>query len=535
MATKYFESVITNVTDNGKAVNNPYHNTKMYTVKQIIHKGQNRIAVGFANKPELIERFKKLAGKQWSQSLKTWHLPDTKENRDRFGIKPENKTTEKETPKLSEHLLSETNSVGQEPLSETKQNEKTQPSELVSKAPFTKDTAKNLNPIPPSNCNVFIEVIGKQIKVKLPKNEVDTKFITSFMYCRWDKKNYVWIIPNWKNNLDKLNIYFDKRIKELETKEIKQEKDIKTSQFEKEKKENTTPSQIIKSLNHPNKILPSTHNKAIEKYTELLRLENYSANTINTYKNWFTLFLRCFPKHNPNEITKQEIIEMLVRYRNNKKWSATGQNQLISSIKFFYEKVLKRKREIYDFPRAEKPYQLPTIFDESEIIALFNACENLKHKTILMLAYSGGLRVSELVNLKIVDIDSKRMVITLRQAKGKKDRQVMLSEKLLLLFRNYFREYKPKEYLFEGQAGGIYTSRSIELIIKQAKKKAGITKKGSIHAMRHSFATHLLEGGTDIMSIKELLGHSSIQTTSIYTHVSKKQLSKIQSPLDKLI
>ncbi len=281
--------------------------------------------------------------------------------------------------------------------------------------------------------------------------------------------------------------------------------------------------------------LPATHRKAMDAYINLLKLENYSENTINTYRNWFVLFLRNFPNHKPSAITKEEIMEMLVRFRNSKKWSATSQNQLISSIKYFFEKVVKRKREVYDLPRADKPYQLPTVFDESEIVALFKACENIKHKTILMLAYSGGLRVSELVNLKIADIDSKRMVITLRQAKGKKDRIVMLSEKLLILLRSYFMEYKPKVFLFEGQTGGEYSSRSIELVIKNAKKKAGIKKKGSIHALRHSFATHLLEGGTDIMSIKELLGHSSIQTTSKYTHVSKQQLSKIQSPLDKLI
>lgn len=281
--------------------------------------------------------------------------------------------------------------------------------------------------------------------------------------------------------------------------------------------------------------LSDMHRTAIRAYIDMLMLQNYSATTINTYRNWFILFLRCFPHHKPSSITKDEIMEMLIRFRNSKKWSATSQNQFISAIKFFFEKVLKRKREVYDFPRAEKPFQLPTVFDETEIVAIFNACENLKHKTIMMLAYSGGLRVSEIVNLKIADIDSKRMVITLRQAKGKKDRQVMLSEKLLILFRNYFLEFKPKLYLFEGQAGGIYTSRSIEMVIQRAKKKAGITKKGSIHALRHSFATHLMEAGTDIMMIKELLGHSNIQTTSIYTHVSKKNLSKIQSPLDKLI
>lgn len=206
----------------------------------------------------------------------------------------------------------------------------------------------------------------------------------------------------------------------------------------------------------------------------------------------------------------------------------------MSAIKFFYESVLKREKENYDLPRAQKPQQLPTVFAESEILRIIKATDNLKHKTILCLAYAGGLRISEIANLKINDVDSKRMLITLRQAKGKKDRQVMLAEKLLVMLRSYFKEYKPKIYLFEGYGGEQYSVRSISKVMQQCKEKAGVNKKGNIHALRHSFATHLLEGGTDLFSIKELLGHNSLRTTLQYTHVSKKHLSKIQSPFDKL-
>lgn len=273
---------------------------------------------------------------------------------------------------------------------------------------------------------------------------------------------------------------------------------------------------------------------ALEKYIEMLKLKNYSENTISVYRNWFTLFLKNFPDKKPSTISKEEVMELLMRYKNSKVWSATGQNQLISSIKFFYEKVLNRAAETYDLPRAQKPFQLPAIFAEEEIKKIIVATENLKHRTMICLAYAGGLRVSEIVNLKLKDIDSKRMVITLCSAKGMKDRQTLLSVKLLELLRTYVKEYKPKVWLFEGQAGGQYSARSIQEVIQQAKKKAGVTKKGSIHALRHSFATHLLEGGTDLLSIKELLGHNSLRTTMLYTHVSKKHLSKIQSPLDKL-
>lgn len=278
----------------------------------------------------------------------------------------------------------------------------------------------------------------------------------------------------------------------------------------------------------------SFHTLALKAYIELLRLRNYSENTIKNYRNWFLFFIIHFPDRKPSTLSKNEILDFLVAFRNSKSWSATSQNQLINAIKFFYEKLLGCSVEIYDLPRAKKAEKLPTVFDESEIISIIKATENLKHKTILCLAYSGGLRVSEVVNLKINDVDSKRMVITLRQAKGKKDRQIMLAEKLLIMLRAYYKEYNPKVWLFEGQLGEQYSTRSVQKILANAKIKAGVKKKGSIHALRHSFATHLLECGTDLLSIQQLLGHSSLRTTMTYTHVSKKHISKIQSPLDKL-
>ncbi|HNQ61577.1 MAG TPA: site-specific integrase [Bacteroidia bacterium] len=273
---------------------------------------------------------------------------------------------------------------------------------------------------------------------------------------------------------------------------------------------------------------------AINAYVALLKLKNYSENTIKTYRNWFMFFLKCFHDRKPSQIRKEEILDLMISLHDNENWSATGQNQMINAIKFFYEQLLKRPREMYDLPRAQKPKQLPTVFSEKEVLSIIKATGNLKHKTILCLAYASGLRISEISKMKIRDIDSDRMVINIRQSKGKQDRIVMLSERLLLLLRTYFLEYKPKVWLFEGQTGGQYSIRSISKVMEQCKRKARVYKKGGIHALRHSFATHLLESGTDIMFIKELLGHQSLQTTMTYVHVSKKNISKIQSPFDKL-
>ncbi|HRI83874.1 MAG TPA: site-specific integrase [Ignavibacteria bacterium] len=274
---------------------------------------------------------------------------------------------------------------------------------------------------------------------------------------------------------------------------------------------------------------------ALKNYIETLELKNYSVNTINNYRNHFIPYLNYFSEKKPSQINKEEIINYLMHLRSSRQLSASEQNQIINAVKFFYEKVLNRPKELYDIPRAKKPFQLPGIFSAEEVRQIIDAANNLKHKSILSLAYAGGLRISEIVNLKISEIDSQRMVINIRQAKGRKDRIVMLSEKLLLMLRDYYKIYKPKEYLFEGQSGGMYSLRSIQEILKKAKSRAGIKKKGSVHSLRHSFATHLLEGGTDILSIKKLLGHQSLRTTMIYTHVSNEHISKIQSPLDKIL
>ncbi|MFI5218256.1 MAG: tyrosine-type recombinase/integrase [Bacteroidia bacterium] len=276
------------------------------------------------------------------------------------------------------------------------------------------------------------------------------------------------------------------------------------------------------------------HWLALQAYVELLRLRNYSLHTIENYHSWFLFFLNYFPKHKPSAISKNEILDFMVSFRNSNRWSATSQNQLINAIKFFYEQLLNRPKAVYDLPRAKKETKLPTVFAEEEIKAMITAAGNIKHRVIICLAYSAGFRISEIINLKIGDIDSQRMVITIRQSKGRKDRQVMLSPVLLEMLREYYKIYKPAFWLFEGWKGMQYTTRSIGLMLQRIKAKAGVTKKGSIHAVRHSFATHLLEGGTDLLSIKQLLGHNSLRTTMTYVHVSKRHIQKIMSPLDKL-
>jgi integrase/recombinase XerD len=209
----------------------------------------------------------------------------------------------------------------------------------------------------------------------------------------------------------------------------------------------------------------------------------------------------------------------------------------MNALKFYYEQVLNMEKFFWDIPRPKKPLQLPKLLNETELRKLFNALENKKHKAMLFTAYSAGLRVSEIVNLKIADIDSGRMQIFIHRAKGKKDRYVNLSPILLDILRKYLLEYKPrpKEFLFESeQTNTAYPTRTAQQIFANAKEKAGIKKEVGIHSLRHSFATHLLDKGTDIKYIKDLLGHFNIKTTERYLHVSKEKLINIISPFDDL-
>jgi integrase/recombinase XerD len=206
-------------------------------------------------------------------------------------------------------------------------------------------------------------------------------------------------------------------------------------------------------------------------------------------------------------------------------------------VKFYFEQVLGREKFFWEIPRPKKPLLLPKLLNEDELRKLFNALTNKKHKAMLFTAYSAGLRVSEVANLKIADIDSKRMQIFIERAKGKKDRYVNLSPLLLDILRMYIGSYKPppKVYLFESETSqDAYPVRTLQRIFQLAKFKAGIRKEVGVHSLRHSFATHLLEKGTDIKYIKELLGHFNIKTTERYLHVSKKALVNIISPLDDL-
>jgi integrase/recombinase XerD len=239
-----------------------------------------------------------------------------------------------------------------------------------------------------------------------------------------------------------------------------------------------------------------------------------------------------------NELTADDIKRYMVYAMQQIGINEHTAHSRLNALKFYFEQVLGREKFFWEIPRPKKPVELPRIFNQDEIPTIINSVKNKKHKAMLMLAYSAGLRVREVVSsLKKYAIDSKRMTILICRAKGKKDRVVSLSPVLLVMLREYAMEYKPdrKGYLFEGIAKGTpYSTRSLQEVLQTAKAKAGIIKPGSIHSLRHSFATHLIDKGTDVTMIQKLLGHNDLRTTLRYLHTSNKDLLKIISPLDDL-
>ncbi|MGD8782077.1 MAG: tyrosine-type recombinase/integrase [Ignavibacteria bacterium] len=273
--------------------------------------------------------------------------------------------------------------------------------------------------------------------------------------------------------------------------------------------------------------------KVLELYRNRLIQQRYSQNTIDVYCTYFKDFYHYSKKSDLQKIKLEQINKYILDLIKTKNISISQQNQRINAIKFYYEKILGRENQYYLIHRPKKEHKLPKVLSKNEVKKIFNSCNNIKHLYILMLLYSAGLRRSELIDLEITDIDSERMVVNIKGTKGKKDRISLLSKNTLDLLCDYYKIYKPKVYLFEDAKGCKYSPTSIANILKKSALKAGISKNVTPHMLRHSFAMHLLEQGTDLRYIQTLLGHNSSKTTEIYTHISKKAIDRIKNPIDE--
>lgn len=264
----------------------------------------------------------------------------------------------------------------------------------------------------------------------------------------------------------------------------------------------------------------------IGNFIQEMKRRNYSQNTIDNYASCISVFFSQSKKDHPKNINEQDIKDFLSKPK-----MINTQRNYHSAIKKFYDICLGQKEKFKYIPYARKDNKLPIVLSVDEIQKMFSVCENTKHKVILALLYSCGLRVSELINLKWENIDRSRMIINILKAKGNKDRQVMLTPQLIPLLEKYWKEYHTKKYVLNGQIELQYSDRSVGQVVKQLATKAGLSKRVYTHLLRHCSFTHMVENGIDINLIQRIAGHSNVKTTAIYTHISHNLISKIQSPL----
>jgi site-specific recombinase XerD len=276
--------------------------------------------------------------------------------------------------------------------------------------------------------------------------------------------------------------------------------------------------------------------EALTLFVQRLQLKAYSPCTINTYRNEFIQLLKILKQKPVHSLTTDDLRRYMVFAMKEQHITENTAHSRLNALKFYFEQVLGREKFFWEIPRPKKAQKLPKVISEEKIIQGLLSVQNLKHRTLLLLAYSAGLRVSEIVSLMVTDVNSDRMQLSINGAKGKKDRVVNLSEAILPLLREYYKSYKPKSWLFEGQdKSKHYSTRSAQIVFNDAYKKLGLPSQCSFHSLRHSFATHLLENGTDISYIQKLLGHSDIKTTLRYTQITTKDIGKIESPLDRIL
>ncbi len=538
-------------------------------IEKVVHKDDVRIKVEVPYNDKNLSLIKQVPGIRWSRTMHSWHIPYTKEAYGMLkNLFPDIELPEKQIKSIPKEVIPAL------PLITSEVNPKL----------LVKQNTTN---------NIEIYQVNRKIQVKMPKNEEDIKFIKTIRFSQWNQRLFRWELPNYPGNLEKLKDYFKGRISvitvsdciEASDKERKSgigevlcirtlagririigayhhelskiikkvpyhhwdevnkwwtipfsEKiidDIKTciqhqnlSYLYEEEISTGTKTPRLSSLDAANyRFCP---NEYIQKLIEL----RYSAQTLKSYKLSFEEFINYYPKHDINRIDEPMIVAFIRYLVTERKISLSYQNVTINAIKFYYERVLGGQRKIYRIDRPRKERTLPVVLSESEIALVFKQVINLKHKALLMLIYSSGLRIGEAIRMQINDIDSKRNQVRVAQSKGKKDRYTLLSKKMVLILREYYKMYKPKQWLFEGMKGEDYSPSSIQSILKQAIDKAGIKKHVTCHTLRHSFATHLLENGTDLRYIQSLLGHENSKTTEVYTHITTRGFDQIKNPMD---
>lgn len=381
-----------------------------------------------------------------------------------------------------------------------------------------------------------------KLGIYFPEDPIGNDLIRTIAGRRFSRSRRGWLVPNTRESVVKIGQLFGKEYCRFDEAVVRLYKPAATTA---EVEQATNPAwpplskRSISTHRKPFRYAPPMReydrHPVIQSVCDALRIGHYSYKTLKNYKQALVALIRYAGSTPLDELTKPQYKKYLLFLVEKKRLKAATINVHINSWKFYQEKVLQRDKEYYDVDYPRQPQKLPTVYSVAEVKAIFNATTSLKYRTLFRLVYATGLRLNEVAHLKLTDLDRVRRLIYVRSGKGKKDRLVMMGGKLERDIDAYLNDYKPQVYLFEeAEQGEPIQNRTIQLAYSQATHAAGIRKKGGIHSLRHSFATHLLESGTDIRHIQELLGHESIMTTMRYTHVTADKISTLKSPLDNL-
>lgn len=366
------------------------------------------------------------------------------------------------------------------------------------------------------------------MQIYVPKVVAIHEKIKRFAMSRYSKINDCYLLPAAPIVLESLQL-------QMEALDVVIENHLPKDYLQKKHLPNRKQIELTRTKSTILNQVPESGKAYLNEMVDTLLALNYSSSTLRTYCGSFLIFLRNFEYRNPETISNSEVKRYLASIME-RGLSANSGHSMVNALLFYYKQVLVNKDFEIRLPRPKKEKKLPCVLTMDECLSIFKVVDNPKHKLLLLIGYGAGLRVSEIVQLEWKDILFAEYKIHIKNAKGKKDRIVMLPLSIVQSLTIYRQMYNGKHYVFEGQfAGEPYSTGSVQQVMRDALKKTGLEKKATVHTLRHSFATHLLENGTDIRYIQQFLGHSSIKTTTIYTHLTKTAVDKIQSPLDRLV
>jgi integrase/recombinase XerD len=456
---------------------------KEIQIEKIDYNGNQRIKLKFDYNPEIIKHIKEIPGARWSATMKCWHVPYNAANYNTI------KTIGSQFNLLIKYKTQDIKATN------------TQISNIL--------VSENDNTF-----KVVIIELDEYNQLIFLKISYNAELVAAIK-----KLTGAW----WHLGIQKWSVYYDsenlEKIKEIF-------KDCKVNYIDKKKSVLYKREKYLRD-SAPIQLVP-------EVFINELRMQNKSEHTIRHYTSAIALFMQYFKNKDIGQLSTHEIEEYILRYRYEYQYSPAFQNQVISALKLYYHIVYERDISDKGLARPKRSRQLPKVISREEIEALIGSTLNRKHRLILILMYGCGLRVGEVIKLKVEDIDMNRRQLFVYNAKGRKDRSVNMTEKLIVEIKRYLRDYMPREYLFNGQGNLLYSPESIRNIVHKSAEKAGIRKNVTPHVLRHCYATHMLERGIDLRYIQYLLGHKSSRTTEIYTHVSNYKINELGSPIDDI-